>query len=190
MTRSMDAVAALARTATLLASALALGFVLAGCARPEPEPYVPSETSTPTPTPTWDAEQVRAIDAVRRYIDVTTEIGQNLETANWSQVFEVADGAVADGAWTNWSYWLSDGLHLVGSPVITVDSVVLGYFDSQSGQYHVRVCTDRTNVHLVDAEGGQIANAAPQRFPYEFTVLVSDSGTDLVIAEEEVAGTC
>ena len=174
----------------VLAFACALGFALAGCARPEPEPYVPSETSTPTPAPTRDAEQARAINAVQSYLDVTTEIGQNLETANWSRVFEVADEAVADSAWTNWAYWLSDGLHLVGSPTITVDSVVLGYFDSQSEQYRVRVCSDRTNVHLVDAEGDQMPGGASNRFLHEFTVLVSDSGVDLVIAEAEVGGTC
>ena len=172
-----------------LAVACALGFALAGCARPEPEPYVPSETSTPTPTPTWDAEQVRAINAVQSYLDVTTEIGQNLETANWSRVFEVANEAVADDAWTNWMDWLSDGLHLVGSPVITVDSVVLGYFDNESRQYHVNVCFDRTNAHLFDSIGNQIEGVSG-RFPVDFTVLVSVTGQDLVIGDKRMEGTC
>ena len=173
-----------------LAVACALGLALAGCARPEPEPYVPSETSTPTPTPTWDAEQARAIDALQRYIDLWAEISQNLYTADRNRIFEVADGVVADAAINNWADWAADDLRFVGAPVITVDSVVLGYFDSQSGQYHVGVCYDRTNAHLVNPDGTQIAGQLADRSRGTYTVEVSSQGPDRVIGVRMEEGTC
>ena len=190
MRRTTARARALARTMMAVVGALAVG-ALAGCARPAPQAYQwPIESGAPTPT--WDAEQeqVRAIEAVQRYLDVTSKIGQNLDTANWNRVFEVADSVVADDAWYNWSYWLSNDLHLVGTPVITVDSVVLGYSDSQSREYQVRVCSDRTEVHLVDSAGDRIVDMASDRFPHMYTVLVSATGPDLVVAEAEMEGTC
>ena len=172
-----------------LAFACALGFALAGCARPEPEPYVPSETSTPTPTPTRDAEQVRAIDAVQRYLDLTSEIGQNLYTTDWNRIYEVAEDPAAQDVVNIWADWRESDLHLVGAPVITVDSVVLGYFDSQSRQYHVQGCFDRTSAYLADSEGNQIEGVSGL-FPADYTVLISPTGQDLVIGDNRMEGTC
>ena len=174
--------------------ALALGcllavWALAGCTKPGPEPHEPP-TDTGTPTPTWDAEQARAIDAVQRYLDVTSEIGQNLYTTDWNRIYEVADDPAAQDVVNSWVEWAETGLHLVGAPVITVESVVLGYFDSQAREYHVGVCFDRTNAHLFDSEGKQIEGKISGRFPLDYTVLVSLAGKDLVIGDKGMEGTC
>ena len=180
---------ALTRTMTAAVCVLAVGLALVGCTTPEPEPVVtPSEIVTPTPT--WDAEQVRAIEAVQRYIDVTSEIGQNIDTADWNRVYEVAGEALGSGVISTWSDWKADSLHLVGTPVITVESVVPGYSDSQSRHYHVNVCYDRTNAHLADSEGTLVAGTAAERSRFHYTAVISRTGPDLVIEDTTIEGTC
>ena len=179
-------VGALARR--VVACVLVLGWALSGCS-PAPPPFEwPSETGTPTPT--WDAEQARAIEAVQRYIQVTSEIGQNVDTADWNRIYEVAEREHAAGTLDIWSQWKADGKHLVGAPVITVNSVILGYVNSQSRQYYVRVCYDKANSHLVDSDGNQVVGRGSDRFPHGYTVSIPSVGLDLVMSETEVNGTC
>ena len=161
---------------------------MAGCTSAPPPFEWPSDTATPTPT--WDAEQVRAIEAVQRYIQVWSEIGQNIDSADWNRVYEVATGVEAEGSLMTWNDWSVNEYRLVGSPVITAVSVTLGYVSSESRQYYVRTCYDRTNAHLVDSSGNQIKGTLPDQFPHGFTVEVSPTGSDLVIDELMVEGTC
>ena len=179
-------VGALARR--VVACVLVLGWALSGCS-PAPPPFEwPSETGTPTPT--WDAEQARAIEAVQRYIQVWSEIGQNVDTADWNRVYEVATGVEAEGTLMTWTDWAANGFRLVGEPVITVVSVTLTYVSGESRQYYVRTCYDRTNAHLVDSSGNQIEGTLPDQFPHGFTVAISLTGPDLVIDELMVEGSC
>ena len=179
-------VGALARR--VVACVLVLGWALSGCS-PAPPPFEwPSETGTPTPT--WDAEQARAIEAVQRYIQVWSEIGQNIDTADWNRIYEVAEDPVAAYDLHYWSTWAADSQHLVGAPVVTVDSVILGYVSGESRQYYVRTCYDRTNAYLVDANGNQEAGRVSGRIPHGFTVQMSHTKADVVIGQTEVNGTC
>ena len=180
---------ALTRRLTAGVCVLAVGLALVGCTTPEPEPVgTPSEIGTPTPT--WDAEQVRAIDALQRYIDVASEIGQNLYTADWNQIYEVAADPLAASDVFNWSDWKTDGLHLDGAPVITVESVVPGYSDSQTRHYHVTVCYDRTNAHLINPDGTQMAGRLADRSLFGYTVAITKTGSDLVFDVTRKDGTC
>ena len=180
---------ALTRRLTAAVCALAVGLALVGCTTPEPEPVVtPSEIVTPTPT--WDAEQVRAIEAVQRYLDVTSEIGQNIDTVDWNRIYEVATDPLASIVFSAWSTWQAADLHLVGTPVITVESVVPGYSDSQSRHYHVNVCYDRTNARLARPDGSLMTGRLADRSRVAYTALINRTGLDLVIDEKEIEGTC
>ena len=191
MRRTTAGAGALARTATAALCALMAVCALAGCSRPEPEPYEwPTETGTPTPTATWDAEQARAINAVQRYIDLWAEISQNLETADWIRIYEVADDPAAQDAVDNWVEWAEAGLHFVGAPVLTVDSVVLGYFDSETRQYHVGVCYDRTNAYLVHPDGTRIAGMLADRTIVDYTTVISPQRLDRVLSARMMEGPC
>ena len=180
---------ALTRRLTNAVCALVAGLALVGCTTPKPEPVgTPSEIATPTPT--WDAEQVRAIDAVQRYLDVTSEIGQNIDIADWNRVYEVATDPLASTVFSAWSTWQAANLHLAGAPVITVESVVPGYSDSQSRHYHVNACYDRTNARLARPDGSLMMGRLADRSRVAYTAVINRTGLDLVIDEKEVEGTC
>ena len=180
---------ALTRRLTAGVCVLAVGLALVGCTTPEPEPVgTPSEIGTPTPT--WDAEQVRAIDAVQKYLDVTTEIAHNIDTADWNRVYEVASEPIAGDVISLWSRWNAAGLHLVGAPVITVESVVPGYSDPQSRYYYVNVCYDRAGLNLANPDGTLVVGTAADRSRFAYTVVITPVGPDLVVADRKKEESC
>ena len=94
---------ALTRRFVAAVCVLVVGLALVGCTRPEP-------VETPvTPTSTWAKDDQRAIDAVQRYLDVWTEIGENVDTADWNRIYEVAGDPVAEDDIYFWGGWKEKG---------------------------------------------------------------------------------
>ena len=167
---------------------LVLGCVLAGCgARPEPFER-PSRWDSPTPT--WTDEEQRAIDAVQRYLDLSTQIDQNIDTADWNRIYEVAGDPLAANDIAHWSAWSELGQHLVGAPTITVDWVSPGYLTSEGQQYYVHVCHDITGVYLFDAEGNRIEDRGSERAPGQVILLLTKNNQYLVVNERVEDGEC
>ncbi|MCL2481956.1 MAG: hypothetical protein FWF43_00770 [Propionibacteriaceae bacterium] len=168
---------------------LALGCLMAGCSPASPSTPTPSTTKsapTATPTPQWTDEQQAAIDAVQNYLQVWSSIGQNLDTADWDTIYNVADDQAATDAFTQWFGWAQDGQHLVGGPQFVPDYVTPGETDSQGSRYHVHGCYIITDTYLIDNTGNHIANDGVERSQSLFLVLNTTKGEHLVV--EDVGG--
>ena len=162
---------------------LVVGFVLVGCTRPEP-------VETPvTPTSTWFRNDQQAIDAVQRYLDVWTEIGQNVDTADWNRIYEVAGDPVAEDDIYFWGEWKTKGQYLVGTPVITVTAVNQGSLTNQGFRRYVYTCYDATEAYLLRKDGSHVDRDL-ERFPNVYTVLDSGTGHYLVIGQQMENVTC
>ena len=169
------------RTATfMIAVMLAAG--LTGCTpdggqeTPSPEPTV--STPAPTPTPQWTEEEQAAIDAVQNYLAVWTYISQNLQTADWNAIRDVASDPAANDAGTLWRQWYDNDWHLVGSPSFEVARVAEGGTDYQGTQYHVYGCYITANSHLSDADGNPLTKQGPDRGTANVLVLHMLTPTD------------
>ena len=161
------------RRLTLIIAA-ATACALAGCSpdgqeTPTPEPMV--LTPTPTPSPEWSAEEQSAIDAVQEYLTVWTDIGQNLDTADWNAIDNVAGDPAANDAFDTWVLWGQNDWRLVGSPTFEVDRVAEGATDSQGTRYHVDGCYITTDTHLADPDGNPIAKQGADRATGNYLVL-------------------
>jgi len=185
MGKAMGGVGAPVRTVVAGVCALAMGLALAGCTRPG------SEVSG-TPTSPWTEEQQRSIDAVQRYIDVWTEISQNVdttETADWNRIYEVAADPLAQNHISYWTVWSADGQHLVGKPIITVNSVRDVFYDGQGYKQNVHICYDATSAYLYNADGSRVENRGLDRRLVTYVVVNSGTGeyrvTDLLMEDEE-----
>ncbi|MDR2974619.1 MAG: hypothetical protein LBV00_07875, partial [Propionibacteriaceae bacterium] len=74
-----------------------LACALTGCTQPSTNPTTsatttPTKPSTPTPspTPTWNPDEQAAVDIVQQYLAIWANIGQNLTTADWNDIWTVA----------------------------------------------------------------------------------------------------
>jgi len=169
----------------MLAAALAV-CALAGCApdggeSPSPEPTV--EAATPSPSPQWTAEQQGAIDAVQKYLEVWTDISQNLQTADLDQIRDVASDPAANDAVMVWTQWYQNGWHLVGGPVFTPDYVTTGALDYLGQRYHVHGCFSISEGYLIDANGTHIGDRGNERGTADYLVIFLENGRHLVLED-------
>jgi len=177
MGKAMGGVGAPWRTVVAGVCALAMGLALAGCTRPG------SEVSG-TPTSTWgDDERQRSIDAVQRYLDLWSEIGHNVDTADWNRIYEVAGDPLAKIDISYWTAWVEEGAHLVGAPVITVTSVRDVFYDGQGYRQNVHGCYDMTSAYLLKTDGSRIAKLGLDRELYVYTVVKLSTGEYRVVEE-------
>ena len=177
--------------ALAVACALTLGCVLAGCTRPGP---VGAQTTSGPPSASnqsrWTDDEQSAIDAVRRYLDLWTEISQNIGTADWNRIYEVAGDPVAETDISYWTEWSALGQYLVGSPDITVSSVKQGFLDSQGMRHHVYTCWDATNAYLFNLDGSRVEDRGLDRQLNAYTVVNLGPDTYRVIGQWMENETC
>jgi len=164
--------------------ALVVGLALVGCTRPEPEPVV-----TPS-TPTISDMEPQLVGAVKRYLEVSSEIGQNVDTADWEKIREVARDQVVEDNIALWTDWSDKGWHMVGSPTITVNNVTEAFQDWRGYGYSVHTCFNMSNVYLADANGNQVSRAVAEHSLQTFTVLVTIYNAYFVIDDVEEEGAC
>jgi len=147
---------------------------LAGCSpdgkeTPGPEPVV--STPMPTPSPQWTVEEQGAIDAVQKYLEVWSDISQNLGTADWDAINDVASDPAVNNAVTLWFQWNDNHWHLVGKPVFNVDRVDQGGTDYQGTRYHVHGCYITVDAHLSDADGNPLTKQGADQSTANFLVM-------------------
>ena len=178
------------RATFMIAVMLAAG--LAGCTpdggqeTPSPEPVV--STPIATPTPQWTSEEQSAIDAVQNYLTVWTYISQNLQTADWNAIRDVAGDPAANDAGTLWFQWNDNGWHLVGQPSFEVNSVAEGGTDYQGTRYHVYGCYITANSHLSDQDGNPLTKQGADRSTASFLVLHQSTPQDDYYVLEDIVG--
>ncbi|MDR0284672.1 MAG: hypothetical protein LBI33_07255 [Propionibacteriaceae bacterium] len=158
-----------------------LGAGLAGCApggEVTPSPSVGegttgvvTRTPSPSPTPQWDEEEQGAVDAVQRYLEVWSRIGQDLAEVDWNEIHDVADDPAVNNAIDTWNRWASKGWHLVGGPVFEPVSVSLGVHDVDGQVLHVRGCYVIEDAYVVDTAGDHLENSGAPRSVSRFDVL-------------------
>ena len=161
---------------------------LAGCtpdAKETPTPEATVYTPVPSPTPSWSAEEEGAIDAVQKYLEVWTDIGQNLQTADWNGIHDVAGDPAANDAGTLWQQWNDNGWHLVGAPTFTVDRVDEGATDYQGTRYHVHGCFISTNSYLSDVDGNPQTKQGADRATTNYLVLHMTNPRDRYLVLED-----
>jgi hypothetical protein len=152
----------------------AAAFGLAGCTSDADTPSSleglqsqPSEEMSPTPSvdPAQAVIDERAAAAEERYLeamDIADEYAGKGETPFW----ELNDkgyisGSFADDQQTFWDYFVSEGRKRVGErDVLSIE--VTDYEGSVTDEdytghrVHLTVCTDRSKVEVLDAEGNPI----------------------------------
>jgi len=175
---------------------IVLGGALAACTpggEASPTPVVtPSPTVTPTPTPQWTPEEQGAIDGVNHYLEVWTNISENLADPNqsWQPLWDVARDPAVQGAYAVWGIWRDHGYHLVGAPIFTATLVTTGMGDGQGQRYWVYGCYDLHDSHLADAKGNLLNNDGGDRRPTLHLVLSLKNGRQLVLEDNLREGTC
>lgn len=177
--------------------ALAMSCVVAGCSLKsdggDPStPTVVATTQTPTltPSPTWTAEQQGAINAVQTYLDVWTQISQNVGTADFNEIRNVADGQLVADNIAVWTEWRNNGWFLVGAPEFTPDWVTSGAQDSIGHVYHVHGCFSIENSYLSNADGDHVGDRGVVRGPTRYDTWHLASGVQIVTDDIAEDGTC
>jgi len=145
--------------------AVVLFAVVAGCTpdgveTPSTVPVV--TTPTVTPSPQWSADEQGAIDAVQRYLEVWTYIGQNLGSVDINQIRGVSDDPESNNDLLMWANWINQGWHLVGSPVFTPQSVIPGSTDFQGQRFDIYGCFVITDSYISDPEGNSVGDEGRQ----------------------------
>ena len=165
---------------------------LTGCSpdgRETPSPQPTVYTPTPTPSPQWTTEEQGAIDAVQKYLEVWTNISQNLQTSDWNEIRYVASDPAANDAGDLWFQWNNNGWHLVGGPVFQPDRVDLGATDSQGTRYHVHGCYITSESYLVDANGVKLGDPASDRGTANYLVIqLQNPQGKFTVLEDNVEG--
>jgi len=174
------------RTPIIVVAAVLLAAV-AGCTpdaqeTPTPEPVV--SAPTPAPTPEWTEEEQAAIDAVQHYLAVWTYISQNLQTADWNAIRDVASDPAANDAGTLWVQWNDNGWHLVGEPIFTPDDVSLGGLDYVGQRYHVHGCYSIEESYLADSNGDEVGQKGEPRSVALYQVMKNPDGRYYVFEDD------
>jgi hypothetical protein len=185
------------RTIALAAAAV---LMLAGCSpggettpTTTPPPTLAAPTTTgpsPTPTPQWTDEQQAAIDAVQAYLEVWTDVAQNLPDSNTDRIHEVATGDLGTEVVMDLAAFRAEGVHFEGAPVFIPDRVQAGFQDGEGQRYHVHGCYDATATRWVYADGTAVTQEPSTKGRARFTVLHAASGSVGVLEENTEEGTC
>ena len=166
---------------------------MTGCSpdgRETPSPQPVASTPTPTPSPQWTTEEQGAIDAVQKYLEVWTNISQNLGTADWNQIRDVASDPAASDAVTVWTQWNQNGWHLVGGPVFTPDYVNLGGLDGLGQRIHIHGCFSISEGYLFDSDGNRIEDRGVERGTTNYLVLLQGNGQYVVLEDNPEDNPC
>jgi hypothetical protein len=149
------------------------------------------EPASPTPTPQWDAEQQAAIDAVQTYLDMWTDIAQNLPDADFTRIFEVAGDPAGNEAAAALSEWKSAEYHLVGAPEFTAETVIPSMTDDLGKRYSVLGCLDTSSVYLVDKSGARVVPpGGPNTAGVNYTIILRHNGGSGLLKEEPEEELC
>jgi len=169
-----------------------LGCALAGCtqgAESSPTPTIEPSVIV-TPTPSWTDEEQGAIDAVQRYLEVWTGIGQDIEGSDWEKIGEVAAAPAVTNAQDLWVRWAQNDWHLVGAPSFTATLITPGAQDHLGNRYHVYGCYDLANSHLVDSAGKYVVEQTSEIAVVNYLVLRMENTKYLVLEDSLEGETC
>jgi hypothetical protein len=136
---------------------------LVGCTPSEVPPKEEVPAVAESPVPVWTDEELEVIGAVETYLQVWTEISQDLAGSDWSRILDVATGSAANLAQLRWSDWSKQGLHLVGTPVLTFDHVSLGGLNDEGQRFHVYGCFSIEDSTLVNSSGQPVGEGRIER---------------------------
>jgi N-methylhydantoinase B/oxoprolinase/acetone carboxylase alpha subunit len=178
---------------------VAVAWTLAGCT-PGGEPTTPPATTepavtpppavTPTPTPQWTEEEQAAIAAVYEYREAIDHIAQNLDTADWNEIWQVSTDDAANEMLNVWLDWHERGWHQVGASEFMVDRVGSGMTDDRGKRYHVYGCYLAGSGHLVDEQGNPAVPDAVTAADAHYVVLRTLEGQYLVADDDWEEAPC
>ncbi|MFK3678818.1 hypothetical protein ACI2IP_13885 [Microbacterium sp. NPDC090218] len=155
-------------------------MLLAGCS-PEPEP-------TPTPTPAFASEEeafAAAEETYRAYAEALNQVDFALP-ATFEPVYALLSGAAADSTKKAFSEFHAKRIRTAG--VTTYDTVTRVSADLVGGVIHVNVCTDVSEVVVVDASGASIVSEErPPRQSMMVTFKVRGGDDELTISDLEAS---
>jgi hypothetical protein len=164
----------------MIAGALVMGWVVAGCTPGDepavtPSPVPPTTalppTPTPTPTPQWNEEEQGAADAVQRYLEKWTYLAQNLATEDVNQLREVASDPIANDDLSVFAQWMTNGWHLVGNPSFRVDKVERAVTDHTGTTLRVKGCYMIGESHVVDQTDTLVVSSRTTPMATTYSVL-------------------
>ena len=185
-------------TVAVLGAVVCLGVV--GCTpggedspSPSPSQVVTPETPEPSPTPTskWSGDEQAAVDAVQLSNAMWNRISQNMNPAEFGDIWDVATGSSAKTAQATWTEWAKRGWYLIGDPYFIPTNVSLGPTDDDGQQFYVLGCYIITGSDLVDQEGqSQSGEDRRDRAVIQYTIIKTSEGAFLDMDSDELEGTC
>ena len=171
-----------------------LAWAMVGCTpdvQPTPDPPSASPTQTPTPTPTWTADEQAAVDAVARFMDVWAGITQRLPDVDQMPIRDVTGDPLRSQTFLAWDKMVTNGWHLVGTPIFVPDYVTPGAHDYQGDRYHVHGCYTNSNTHIADKTGKNLGDGPSDREATNYLVLhLLNEGIYLVLEENPEGKPC
>lgn len=185
----------------------ALGLGLAGCGGPgappttpvwtpttgpvEPASPPPTSPSSTSPSPQWEADQQAAVDAVTVYLAQWSRIGQNLDTADWNDIRDVAVDPAAQNDLLMWYDWQDQGWHLVGEQTFSAQSVSFDHHDDAGSWYFVDGCLSIAGSDILDAQGQSAGGPDRQdTSSIRFTTLETTNGAAFVAGSDKGQTEC
>ncbi len=182
----------------LMVIAIVLGCGIVGGCTPGDSVEPPSSESpvpvavTPeaTPSPTWTPLEQGAIDSVHAYLAKWAEISQNVATADWSEIYGVADQPAVDYAYQAWEQWRDSGRHIVGGAVFTTETVEWTTSHPMGERYIVRGCSDMTSLYVVDSDGQQASERVADELFVRFEVVLTPHDAFIVVNETVEESSC
>jgi hypothetical protein len=144
----------------------------------------------PSPTPEWSADEQAAIDAVHAYIELSNYVAQNLDTADWNAIYDVAADPAAGRSLDLWTRLANAGLIQVGWASFTVDRAETRMTDHSGQHFYVTGCFDASAVYMTDSTGVEMSRSERASFPTNFSVLHATDGAYVVIEDTVGEGTC
>jgi len=156
-----------------------------------PTPTVTLPSPSPTPTPQWTDEEQAALDAIDRYLEVWSDIGQHVtEGGKWNTINTVAADDAATSALNVWKRWYDNGWHLEGAPTLEPTMVQIGMRDGRGQRYYVYGCYHMENAHLVDKTGTRLSGERVDTQPVLYVVLRVQNDRHFVLEGKNQEGTC
>jgi len=156
-----------------------------------PTPSEPETSVIVTPTPAWTEDEQGAVDAVQRFLEMWSYIGQNILEADWMDILQVAVPPESELNQETWTNWLTQGWHLEGSPIFIVSRVEIGVLNSSGQWYYVHGCYVIEESYISDKDGKSVGDEGRQeRGLGYYKVFRVESGAYYVGESHSVEGTC